>query len=499
MSDAEAEADANATAAGSRRDAASNAQPVAPIRVAIAGATGFVGRPLSEALAERYEVMALGRRAPADAAPPGRVGLVWRRCDLFSLRACEAALEGVDTAFYLVHSMMPTARLTQARFEDLDLLLADNFARAAAAAGVRRIVYLGGLVPRDGHGPLSGHLESRIEVEKALEAHGVPVTAVRAGLVVGPGGSSLQILVRLVERLPVMLVPRWTLTRTQPIALDDVVTILVRCLEDPATIGRVCEVGGPDVLSYREMMAETARVLRLRRWMLPVPFFSPGFSRLWVSLVTGTPRALVSPLIESLRHPMLAEDRWLQEAMGHPGRRFRDALARAVRSGGVAKEPVARSVQRLPLPPGRDATWVAREYATWLPRFLRPVLKVDLEGRSCRIRLRGLARPLLELVYRPERSAPSRALLEVTGGLLAGERVGRPRLEFRITPGGDSVLAAVQDFRPRLPWWIYLLTQARVHLLVMRGFARHLRREGRTPAPGGAPQTDWPSANGGAS
>ncbi|MGH0035528.1 MAG: NAD(P)H-binding protein [Myxococcota bacterium] len=450
-------------------------------RVAVAGATGFVGRPLVDALAERFEVVALGRRAPSRPAPEGGVGVVWRRCDLFSLRECESALEGVETAFYLVHSMMPNARLTQASFEDLDLLLADNFARAAASAGVRRIVYLGGLVPEDWTDSLSSHLESRVEVERALAAHGVPVTAIRAGLVVGPGGSSLQMLVRLVERLPVMLVPRWTQTLTQPIALDDVVAILAHCLDDPETAGRVCEVGGPDVLSYREMMRETARVLQRRRLMFPVPFFSPGFSRLWVSLVTRTPRALVAPLVESLRHPMLAEDDWLQQRMGLPGRPFREALALAVRSGGVAREPAARSVQRLPLPPGRDAAWVSREYAAWLPQLLRPVLRVAVDGPVCRIGCRGIARPLLELTHRPERSGPGRALFDVTGGLLAGDAVGSPRLEFRVTPDGESVLAAVQDFRPRLPWWIYLQSQARLHLWVMRAFARHLRRVARRP------------------
>lgn len=455
-----------------------------PQRVAIAGATGFVGRRLVETLGKRCRVIALGRGAPSEseAAVSERAGVSWRRCDLFSLRQCEKALSGVDAAFYLVHSMMPSARLTQASFEDLDLLLADNFARAAARAGVQRILYLGGLVPPEDAGPLSAHLRSRVEVERALGAHGVPVTAVRAGLVVGAGGSSLRILVRLVERLPLMLVPRWTLTRTQPIALDDVVAILAHCLEDPETAGRVCEVGGPDVLTYREMMAETARVLRRRRWMIPVPFFSPGFSRLWVSLVTRTPRALVAPLVESLRHPMVAGDRWVQERMGLPGLPFREALSLAVRSGGVAKEPVARSVQRLPLPPERDATWVAREYARWLPRFMWPFLHVELDGATCRFRLRGIRRPLLELTYRPERSAPTRALFEVTGGALAGERVGVPRLEFRVTPDGRSVLAAVQDFRPRLPWWVYLCSQAQVHLWVMWGFGRHLSRVARPGA-----------------
>jgi uncharacterized protein YbjT (DUF2867 family) len=444
-----------------------------------------VGRALLRALAPRARVLALSRAAPPGAGEDsGARGVTWRRCDLFSLSATEEALAGAEVAFYLVHSMLPAARLVQGRFEDLDLLLADNFGRAAARVGVRRIVYLGGLVSDDvaGGAALSAHLRSRLEVERALAAHGVPVTAVRAGLVVGSGGSSLEILVKLVRRLPVMVCPRWTRTLSQPIALEDVVAILVRCAEDAETAGRVCEVGGPDVLSYRDMMAETARLLGVRRLFLRAPLMSPGLSRLWVTLVTGAPRDLVAPLVESLRHPMVASDRWLQTRMGRPGTPFAGALAESLRSEPLARPPTAFSVQRLPLPPGWDANDVASAYAAWLPRRLHPFLAVDYDGARCTIRARGIATPLLRLDHRPESSGPDRAVFEVVDGLLAGPRAGSPRLEFRVAPDGKHVLAAVQDFRPRLPWWIYLATQARGHAWVMHGFGRHLGRRARRSA-----------------
>lgn len=432
------------------------------------------------ALADRADVIALRRSAaPSRTAENGAV--VWRRCDLFSLRETEAALAGADTAVYLVHSMLPSARLTQGHFEDLDLLLADNFGRAAASAGVRRIVYLGGLLPHGdaARAQLSAHLASRLEVEGALGAHGVPVTAVRAALVVGPGGSSLEILVKLVARLPVMVCPAWTLTPSEPIALDDVVAILVRCLDDADTTGRVCEIGGPEVLSYRDLMRATARALGKRRLFLPVPLMSPGLSRLWVTLVTGTPRALVAPLVESLRHPMVARDRWLQERMGRPGVPFAEALAQALRARPQPLPSTVRSVQRLPLPPGRDAAWVAREYTHWLPRFVRPLVQVERDGTLVLLRARGVPRPLLELELETARSGPERSLFAIRGGLLAAAPAGGaglPRLEFRATPDGTHVLAAVQDFRPRLPWWLYRQTQARLHALVMWAFGRHLAR-----------------------
>ena len=456
------------------------------MKVAVAGATGFVGRSLLPRLAEKHQVIALGRQARGG-DDAGRGGVVWRRCDLFSLRDSEAALEGVDTAVYLVHSMLPSARLTQARFDDIDLLLADNFGRAAASQGVRRIVYLGGLVPSDEQ-EISRHLASRQEVEAALGGSGVPVTALRAGLVVGAGGSSLHILTRLVGRLPVMVCPSWTSNPTQPIALEDVVEILLHCIDDEETTGRVCEIGGPDVFTYREMMGATARVLQKRRLMLPVPVFSPELSRLWVSLVTSSPKALVAPLIQSLRHEMVVGDPWLQERMGHPGVPFEQALRRALAKEGRAVDPTARSIQRLPLPPGADASWIAQEYMTWLPRFLRPFVQVSRRGDVNDLSLVGVSKPLMQLTYVPERSSESRALLQVTGGLLAGDPPEdlaphhAPRLEFRITPDGAHVLAAVQDFLPRLPWWLYVATQAKLHAFVMWGFGRHLKKARAIPA-----------------
>ncbi|CAG0950539.1 hypothetical protein MYXO_00171 [Myxococcaceae bacterium] len=461
-------------------------------RVAVAGASGFVGRALLPRLAERGEVVALTRVPPAGSSGAIR----WMRCDLFSIRETEAALEGVEFAFYLVHSMMPSARLTQASFADLDLLLADNFVRAAAAAGVRQIVYLGGIVP-EGRGA-SRHLESRREVERALASRGVPLTALRAGLVMGAEGSSFQMLLRLVRRLPFMVCPRWTQNRTQPIALEDAVSLLLYVLGDPESLGKTYEIGGPDVMSYRDMIVRTAQGLGLRRRTFPVPLLSTRLSRLWVSAFTGTPRALVTPLIESLEHPMVASERRLQERAGIAGLSFDEAMRRAIVAeatsppGSVDAPRAAlrgersrlraastvRSVQRLPLPAGRDASFVAREYVAWLPRFVGPLLAVDDDGKGgVRLGVRPLGVDLLSLRRVSERSGPDRELFRIEGGaLVAASNESHARLEFREVLDGSAVLAAIHDYRPRLPWWLYNATQAQAHLAVMRGFARHLSR-----------------------
>lgn len=453
-----------------------------PLRVAITGATGFVGNALARAMEDECAVIALGRRfAPSEtaASPPDLTtpGIVRRRCDLFSVRQTRMALENADVAVYLVHSMSPNARLTQGSFEDLDLLLADNFGRAAAVSGVKRIVYLGGLLPNEKDTELSPHLASRLEVEKALGAHGVPVTAVRAGLVVGAEGSSLNLLVRLVERLPLMVCPSWTSSPTQPIALADVIEILVHCCLHEHTAGRVCDVGGPDVLTYREMMQLTAKVLGRRRPMIPVPFVTPALSELWVSLVTGTSRSLVRPLIESLRHPMVVSDPWIQKEMGLEGRTFEDALRDSLRRSRVWKRPIARSVQRFRLPPGRDAVWVGEEYPRWLQRILPWMLRVERNDDQLLLGIRGIRTPMLILQLDERTSDSGRYMLRVVGGLLAGKDPrGDPRLEFRLTPDQTEVLAALQDFEPRLPWWIYSWTQAPIHAAVMSAYRRFLAK-----------------------
>lgn len=460
-------------------------------RIAIAGASGFVGRALIRALQADYDVVALSRSPPRDAK---RNGIETRACDLFNLRDAERALVGVDAAFYLVHSMMPSARLTQGRFDDMDLICADNFARGAKANGVTHITYLGGLLPPPEELELSRHLESRLEVERTLAAHGVPVTTLRAGLVVGAGGSSFQMMTKLVGRLPFMIGPLWTRSLSQAIALSDVVPLLRYSLEHPELAGRAYDVGCPDVLSYADTLRVAGAVLGKRTRVLTLPVRTARLSLLWVSVITGAPRELVRPLMESLRHDLVAHDGLvLQKMAGIEALSLRAAIEQAVAEekataalhvGSAKPAPPTRreelsrvrSVQRLPLPVGRTARWVASEYTRWLPQFMAPLLRVDVDpSGTCRFFLWPLRKPLLVLEFAEARSADDRQLFYVTGGLLARIIDGtRPRLEFRSVLGGKFVLAAIHDFVPRLPWLLYTMTQAIAHLIVMRGFGRHL-------------------------
>lgn len=455
--------------------------------VAIAGANGFVGRALIEALGDRFRIIGLTRQAPESPQRKTDRNVEWRSCDLYSMRDVEAALEGADYAVYLVHSMTPSARLTQAKFEDLDMLLADNFARAAETQGLKQIIFLGGIVPRD-VAQLSDHLRSRLEVELTLVSRNTPVTAIRAGLIVGPGGSSFAILEKLVRRLPMMVCPLWTESKTQPVALQDVIQAMQFSIGNERMFNRSADIAGPEVMTYREMLRKTARALGKRRWLITLRIMTADLSKLWVSIFSGVSLRLVSPLIDSLRHDMVAHPDPMVDAMQLPQVPFEEAVRDSAERRGFAtlfqrrrlalrryrRTKEVRSVQRLVNPAGKDTRWVAMEYCRWLPRFMRPFLNVTAdESGDIAFCVRFPKIRLLQLTLAPDRSAPDRQLFYITGGVLA-HKPNRGRLEFRQVMNGQFVIAAIHEFEPALPWYIYNYTQAVVHLWVMRGFGRHL-------------------------
>ncbi|MEO5824001.1 MAG: SDR family oxidoreductase, partial [Vicinamibacteraceae bacterium] len=224
--------------------------------------------------------------------------------DLDDAAAVEAALRDCTALFYLVHGMQSAGR----DYAERDREMARTVATAAQAAGVGRVIYLGGLGSHH-TGPLSEHLASRREVEAMLSQGGVPVTVFRAAMIIGSGSASFEILRYLTERLPVMITPKWVATRCQPIAVRDVLHYLVACLTVPETIGRTLEIGGPDVVSYADLiqMMAVARGLPRRR-IVPVPLFTPRLSSLWIHLVTPVDAAIARPLAEGLRNPVVVTD-----------------------------------------------------------------------------------------------------------------------------------------------------------------------------------------------
>jgi uncharacterized protein YbjT (DUF2867 family) len=292
------------------------------MRILVVGASGYIGGrlvPLLQARGHDLVLMSRDARPLTDRFPDARVVAA----DLLSPVTLAPALEGVDVAYYLAHSMGAGER----DFAERDRQAARNFAQASARAGVARIIYLGGL--GDDAANLSNHLTSRHETGAELAAHGVPVTEFRAAVIIGSGSASFEILRHLTERLPIMITPRWVGTRCQPIAIRDVLDYLVGALEHPDLRG-IVEIGGPDVLSYGDMMRTYARLRGLRRLMIPVPVLTPRLSSYWVNLISPVPAGIARPLIEGLRNEVVVRDPGPARALGLSPVSYLEALRRAM-------------------------------------------------------------------------------------------------------------------------------------------------------------------------
>lgn len=275
------------------------------MKTAVTGVTGYVGgRLVPELLNAGHDVRALARHTSRLTGRDwaGEVEVV--ETDASDLDQTRAALEGCDVAYYLIHSLG-----TGPAFESRDRRTALTFARAAREAGVRRIVYLGGMYPDVPEQALSRHLSSRKEVGEILLASGVPTTVLQAAVIIGSGSASFEMMRYLTERLPAMTTPRWVDSRVQPIAIRDVLRYLVGSAPMPRDVSRAFDIGGPDVLTYRQMMQRYARAAGLpRRVIVSVPVLTPRLSSLWVGLVTPVPSGIARPLVESLANEVVCRD-----------------------------------------------------------------------------------------------------------------------------------------------------------------------------------------------
>lgn len=460
--------------------------------VIIAGASGFIGTSIRETLGDQYRWKALTRSNRNSAGEDENTE--WVSCDLFSLPRLKQSMRGARYGIYLVHSMMPSSRLTQAHFADLDLLLADNFARSAEANQLEHIIYLGGLMPED-DGEVSRHLTSRREVEAALRSRGVPVTALRAGLIFGPGGSSARMLINLIRRLPYMVLPDWTQSITQTIDVTDIVRAIDLVLSDPSYRGGTFDLACHEPMTYAELIERTGEILGKSTRSVKFPANAFALSRLWVSIFGDVPMELVEPLLDSLEHDLRARPNPLLERIRPSSMDLQTSVLNCVdeqgrplgnppgkrRSGNAKRfrvEKKVRSVQRMSLPPGWRASHVATDYGDWLTRSFLTIIRVK---RSADGRLRFIFSPmrltLLELTPTPFTvGSERRRAFYISGGVLVRSDVEpKGRFEFRIFPEIGCVIAAIHDYPPRLSWFLYSLTQAKVHLLVMRAYGKRLK------------------------
>lgn len=299
-------------------------------RVLLTGPTGFIGGRLLQALDEEgFKVRCLVRlsekltiKRPLKRQPEVMYA------DLLQPETLPQAMEDVDAAYYLVHSMGGRSIAETKAFAERDRKCATNFLGAAEAAGVKRIIYLGGLGETGDR--LSKHLASRQEVAEILQSGLLQTTILRAAVIIGAGGASFELTRYLVERLPVMMCPRWVNTHSQPIDVDNVISYLVGCLHDPATAGLTFDIGGPDIISYREMMLLYAKVRGLHRFIFTVPVLTPRLSAYWINLVTPVPAGIVFPLVEGLKNEVICRENRIRDFIPIDLTTMQDAICTAL-------------------------------------------------------------------------------------------------------------------------------------------------------------------------
>ena len=274
---------------------------IAPYSILVTGATGFIGARLISSLSKRgYKISAMSRKKIADSE-----NVKYIKADVFDLNQLEKAMTGIKIAFYLLHSM-EGSKDEWKQFSSREKLQAQNFLKAATKTGVKRIIYLGGLV--NDSLDLSPHMKSRKEVGEILASGNIPVTELRASIIIGAEGGSYAMLRYLVERLRIMVCPSWVKSLAQPIAVDDVIQYLVGCMEKPETTGKIFEIGGLEKITYEELMRIYSAYLNKNLFVIQIPFLTTRLSSYWVDLITPVKASLARPLIDSLVHDTIVTD-----------------------------------------------------------------------------------------------------------------------------------------------------------------------------------------------
>ena len=303
--------------------------------ILVTGATGFIGKKLVERLSTTgYKVTAMSRTKH-----PNSENIKFVEADAFDMNSLSNALKGTETAFYLLHSMEGSKKEWE-EFANREKLQAENFLKASENAGVKRIIYLGGLVNESLD--LSKHMRSRHEVGKILASGSIPVTELRASVIVGAEGGSYAMLRYLVERLPLMVCPKWVKSTTQPIAVDNVVDYLVGVMKNPVTAGKTLEIGGPDKMTYEQMMRLYSSIINRNLNIIQIPFLTPRLSSYWIDLVTPVKASLARPLVDSLVHDSYVKDNTIQELVPVNLKHMTEAIKEA-RDEAIAFKPIQKN------------------------------------------------------------------------------------------------------------------------------------------------------------
>ena len=422
-------------------------------KILLTGASGYIGSHLKDKLKDNHEIIAISRNAQNK---KNEKNVTWKSADLFDLDAITEVMEGIDTAIYLGHSMKTSAKLTQANFEDMDALLADNVGRAAKKHGVKHIIFMSGIITNDSH--LSLHLKCRLECEKILRYYGVPVSTLRAGLIIDSNGSSYPIFKRMIERLSAMILPNWAYNMIAPVCMDDVIDKLAMLVERSPKENEVFNITRPKVMNYQELFERTATIFDKRLSTLHLPTIPIRLSRCWIKEKMNGKENVKKALKEKQD-----EQQIITTKQSKSNQNKRDEVKDV------------RAMTRFRIPESYSIQDVTREYAEFINNITLHLVNGTINEHEFNIQLPLIRKCILKMKRDNHDSINEMIVYKIVGGDLAMvKNSGNARFEFRRILDTNEGIAALQEYESTLPWGVYKFTQAIAHKFVMGVFKQHM-------------------------
>ena len=422
-------------------------------KILLTEGSGYIGSHLKDKLKVNHEIIAISRNAQNK---KNEKNVTWKSADLFDLDAITEVMKGIDTAIYLGHSMKTSAKLTQANFEDMDALLADNVGRAAKKHGVKHIIFMSGIITNDSH--LSLHLKSRLECEKILRYYGVPVSTLRAGLIIDSNGSSYPIFKRMIERLSAMILPNWAYNMIAPVSMDDVIDKLAMLVERSPKENEVFNITRPKVMNYQELFERIATTLDKRLFILHLPTILIRLSRCWIKEKMNGKENVKKALKEKQD-----EQQIITTKQSKSNQNKRDEVKDV------------RAMTRFRIPESYSIQDVTREYAEFINNITLHLVNGTINEHEFNIQLPLIRKCILKMKRDNHDSINEMIVYKIVGGDLAMVKdSGNARFEFRRILDTNEGIAALQEYESTLPWGVYKFTQAIAHKFVMGVFKQHM-------------------------
>lgn len=424
-------------------------------KILLTEASGYIGSHLKDKLKVNHEIIAISRNAQNK---KNEKNVTWKSADLFDLDAITEVMKGIDTAIYLGHSMKTSAKLTQANFEDMDALLADNVGRVAKKHGVKHIIFMSGIITNDSH--LSLHLKSRLECEKILRYYGVPVSTLRAGLIIDSNGSSYPIFKRMIERLSAMILPNWAYNMIAPVYMDDVIDKLAMLVERSPKENEVFNITRPKVMNYQELFERIATILDKHLFILHLPTILIRLSRYWIKEKMNGKENVKKALKEKQDEQQIITTK---QSKSKSNQNKRDEVKDV------------RAMTRFRIPESYSIQDVTREYAEFINNITLHLVNGTINEHEFNIQLPLIRKCILKMKRDNHDSINEMIVYKIVGGDLAMvKNSGNARFEFRRILDTNEGIAALQEYESTLPWGVYKFTQAIAHKFVMGVFKQHM-------------------------